>query len=64
MRREIDELLKLYPVCRIYQRRTDLIPMGEMPLAAYPVQIVGADLIGPFVPSHNGNRYVLTLINH
>ena len=64
MRREIDELLKMCPVCRVHQRRTDHVPMGEMPLAAYPMQIVGADLIGPFVPSHNGNRYVLTLIDH
>ena len=64
MRREINELLKLCPVCRVHQRRTDHVPMGEMPLAAYPMQIVGADLIGPFVPSHNGNRYVLTLIDH
>ena len=31
---------------------------------AYPMQIVGADLIGPFVLSHNGNRYVLTVIDH
>ena len=64
MRREIDKLLKLCPVCRVHQRRTGHVPMGEMPLAAYPMQIVGADLIGPFVPSHNGNRHVLTLIDH
>ena len=61
MRREIRELLTF---CRIHQRRTDHVPMGGMPLAAYPMQIVGAHLIGPFVPSHNGNRYVLTLIDH
>ena len=64
MRREIDELLKLCPACRVHQRLTDHVPMGEMPLAAYPMQIVGADLISPIVPSYNGNRYVLTLIDH
>ena len=63
MRREIGELLKLCPVCRVHQRRTDHVPMGEMQLAAYPMQIVGSDLIGPFVPSHIGNRYVLTLFD-
>ena len=42
----------------------DYVPMGEMPLAAYPMQIVGADLIGPFVSSLNGNKYVLTIIDH
>ena len=38
--------------------------MGEMQLAANAMQIVGADLIRLFVPSHNGNRYVLTLIDY
>ena len=52
------------PTKRVHQRRTDHVPMGEMPLAAYPMQIVGADLKRPFFPSHNGNRYVLTLIAH
>ena len=28
------------------------------------MQIVGADLIGPFVPSLSGNKYVLTIIDH
>ena len=64
MRREMRQLLTLRLVCRVHQRRTDHVPMGEMPLAAYPMQIVGADLIGLFVPSHNGNSYVLTLTDH
>ena len=64
MRCEIGELLKLCPVCLVHQCHTDHVPMGEIPLVAYPMQIVGADLIGPFVPSHNGNIYVLTLIDH
>ena len=42
MRCEIDELLKLCLVCRVHQRRTYHVPMGEMLLAAYPMQIIGA----------------------
>ena len=38
--------------------------MGEMPLASYPMQIVSADLIGPFVESPAGNSYVLTILDH
>ena len=64
MRKTIRERLRLCPVCQVHQRRSDHVPMGEMPLAQYPMQIVGADLIGPFVPSLSGNKYVLTIIDH
>ena len=64
MRKTIRERLRLCPVCQVHQRRSDHVPMGEMPLAQYPMQIVGADLIGLFVPSLYGNKYVLTIIDH
>ena len=64
MKKTIRERLTLCPVCQVHQRRSDHVPMGEMPLAQYPMQIVGADLIGPFVPSLSGNKYVLTIIDH
>ena len=35
-----------------------------MPIANYPMQIIGMDLIGPFVTSPGGNKYVLTIIDH
>ena len=35
-----------------------------MLVAQYPCQIVGMDLTGPFVPSEEGNLYILTLIDH
>ncbi len=38
--------------------------MCAMPTANYPTQIIGADLIGPFVISPQGNSYVLTITNH
>lgn len=38
--------------------------MGEMPYALYPMQIIGADLIGPFVETDSGHKFVLTIIDH
>ena len=35
-----------------------------MPLASYPMQVVGADLIGPLAETPTGNRYALTIIDH
>ena len=38
--------------------------MGDMPIPAYPMQIVGADLIGPLPESTKHNKYALTIIDH
>ena len=38
--------------------------MGEMPYANYHNQIISMDLIGPFVTSPQGCKYVLTIIDH
>ena len=38
--------------------------MSDMPLPAYVMQVVGIDLIGPFIPSEQGNRYALTIVDH
>ena len=64
MRKTITERLKLCPVCIANQRREERPPMSEMPIPAYCMQMVGIDLIGPLVPSEQGNRYVVTVIDH
>ena len=38
--------------------------MGEIPLANFQMQIVGADLVGPFWESPAGNKDILNLICH
>ena len=38
--------------------------MGDMPTPVSPLQMVSLDLVGPFIPSKNGNRYILTVICH
>ena len=62
--RDVRDRLRKCPVCLVHGKRVDHVPMGEMPVADYPMQIIGMDLIGPFVASPSGNRYVFTLIDH
>ena len=64
MRKDITQEIDKCPTCQVHQRQVDKVPMGEMPLAAYPMQIIGADLLGPFVPSRRNNKYILTIIDH
>ena len=64
MRRQVRDRLKRCPICQTHSRRTDHVEMGTMPIANYPMQIIGMDLIGPFVTSPGGNKYVLTIIDH
>ena len=64
MRTTIADRLKVCPLCATNQTRTERPPMSEMPLPTYCMQVVGVDLIGPFVPSEQGNRYALTIVDH
>ena len=64
MRRYIQTRVALCPVCQAHSGKVDRVATGEMPIPAYPMQMTGADLIGPFLPSPAGNRYVLTIIDH
>ena len=63
MRRDIDDKLNVCSVCHVHQRWPDHVPMGEMLLATYSMQIVGTDLIGPFVSSPSRNK-CFTIIAH
>ena len=64
MQSSIRRCLRMCPTCTIHSRRTERVAMGNMPLANYPMQIIGADLIGPLPESRNGSRYMLTIIDH
>ena len=64
MRREIREFIDKCATCRVHQSRTYPAKFGEMPIANYPFEIIGIDLIGPFVKSEQGNKYILTVIDH
>ena len=38
--------------------------MGEMPIANYTIQIIGADLIGPLPEARHSHGYALTIIDN
>ena len=62
--RSVRERIGMCPICAIHGRHTERPPMGNMPIPAYPMQIVGADLIGPLPESTKHNKYALTIIDH
>ena len=64
MRKTITARLKLCPLCIANQKRGERSTMSEMPLPMNCMQVVGVDLIGPFLTSEQGNRYVVTIIDH
>ena len=64
MRKTVKRFISTCPLCTVHTKRRQHTPMGTSPLAVYPMQIVGIDLMGPFIPSSNGNRYVLVAIDH
>ena len=64
MRPEICAKIAKCTVCIAHSRTRDKAPMGNMPQPVSPMQMVSMDLIGPFVPSTEGNKYVLTVIDN
>ena len=51
-------------LCRVHSERRHYPPPSEMPIAHYPGQVMALDLVGPLTPTRNGNRYLLTAIDH
>jgi hypothetical protein len=64
MRRSVKDVLAQCPLCITHQRQQENVPMGDMPLPASPMQVIGIDLIGPFPVSPTGNKYIMTIICH
>ena len=64
MRTDVKDFVRKCPTCVTHGSRAVRLPMGELPLPRAPMQIVAADLIGPFVTSPEGNTYILTMIDH
>ena len=64
MRETVRARLNKCAICTVHRTQRDHVAMGDMPLPASPMQVVALDLIGPFVASSRGNKYVLTIIDH
>ncbi|XP_013419699.1 uncharacterized protein LOC106180292 [Lingula anatina] len=56
MRKHISKWVKRCPTCLAHKSTPQRTTLGELPMPAYPFQIVGMDLIGPFQESPKGNR--------
>ena len=63
LRKDVRAQLRNCAVCLTNNRHFQSHAMGDMPIVSYPIQIIGADLIGPLVESPTGNRYILTIID-
>ena len=63
-RRDVAKVLAQCERCAINNGRREYPPPTDMPVAAYPGQIVGMDMCGPFPVTPHGNRYILTVIDH
>lgn len=64
MHRQVTECLARCTDCLVVNPRRERPPPGEMPVAEYFGHFVSIDITGPFVPSANGNRYVLCVLDH
>jgi cleavage and polyadenylation specificity factor subunit 1 len=49
---------------RLKMGRTTTAPMGNLPEAREPGEVASIDIRGPYAISNNGNRYLLTYIDH
>ena len=64
MKADITRFVGRCPTCLAHSQTGVRAPMGEMPIATAPIQIVAADLIGPLIETPGGNSYILTMIDH
>ena len=64
MKAEIAKRVAVCPLCTVHIRKRQHVPMGEMPIAAYPGQLVSADLIGPLAETPKKSKYILTILDH
>ena len=64
MKNDIMQHVANCPICIAHSRKKVKAPMGEMPLATAPMQIVSMDLVGPLPISPTGNQYLLNIIDH
>ena len=62
-RSHIDQLNKC-PTCLTHQSKTHHHLYSEMPLAGRPFELIAIDLVGPLPESVQGNKYILTCIDH
>ena len=51
-------------LCRSKKLKKVRRPLQEMPIPQYPFEMVGIDTCGPFPESLQGNKYIVTIVDH
>lgn len=64
MYKDVANFLEKCDVCQSRKMKKHRLPMQDMPIPEYPFEIVGIDCCGPFPETANGNKYVVTIIDH
>lgn len=64
MLKDVKRFVSRCTICIAHSKKIVKAPMGEMPIATAPMQIIGMDLIGPLTKTPTGSQYILTLIDH
>ena len=64
MYRDVANHVNKCDLCKARRLKRGHAPMQDMPIPSFPFEIVGIDTCGPFPETANGNKYVITLIDH
>ena len=51
-------------LCRSKKLKKMRRPLQEMPIPQYPFEMVGINISGPFTESLQGNKYIVTIVDH
>ena len=58
MYRDIASFVTKCEICLTRRKKVYRAPMQDMPIANYPIDIIGIDTCGPFPMTPNGNKYI------
>ncbi|KAI4897040.1 hypothetical protein NFI96_014401, partial [Prochilodus magdalenae] len=63
---DIVKFCKNCPECQLtaYQKKSDRVPMVNMPIIDVPFSRIAMDVVGPLPRTKNGNRYILVVCDY
>jgi len=65
MRRSIEKYIRKCDPCqRLKGNREFVAPLGGVQEPTAPLQVISMDVIGPYLSTPRGNKYLLTFIDH
>ena len=64
MYKNVATYLSRCDICIRRQKKKVRAPMQHMPMPDFAFEIIGIDTCGPFPQTHNGNQYIVTIVDH